>query len=289
MVGAPAERAPLRVGLLGHGAIGSVLARELLAASPAASSGASAAASSGASAAEHGAKLVLTGIVGSSAPERLRCADVDELIAVSDLVVEAAGQEAVRAHGQRILAAGRDLLVASVGAFADDALLARLRAAAESSGGGRLLLSTGAMGGLDLLRAAAMSGGLDTVRIVTTKPAVALLDDGTPPELRAAAERGEPVVLLDGSAREAAVRFPASTNAALTVALSTLGLDATRVQVVADAAATVVTHRIEASGPIGRYGFTIENRPSVNPRTSEVTAYALLRALEDEGARSRLV
>src|SRR3954454_18104499 len=51
-----------------------------------------------------------------------------------DAVVECAGHDAVRDHGERVLAAGADLIVTSVGAFADDALFARLRSAAERAG-----------------------------------------------------------------------------------------------------------------------------------------------------------
>lgn len=266
--------APLRVGVIGHGAIGSVLAAEL---------------TSG-----RAPHATLSGVVATRAPDALRVDDVATLAARSDLVVEAAGQDAVRAHAATVLDAGVDLLVASVGAFADDALLAALTARAHPHApvGGRLLVSTGATGGVDLLRAAALSGGLASVRIVTTKPAAALIAGDTrpaPAPVLDAVARGEAATLFVGTAREAAVRFPSSTNSAVTVALATIGMDAVEVEVVADPSATVVTHRIEASGDLGRHTFHLENRPSVNPRTSAITAYALLRAIVDEGAVLRIV
>ncbi len=46
------------------------------------------------------------------------------------LIAEVAGQSAVAEHGERVLRAGIDLLVISVGALADPALLARLESAA---------------------------------------------------------------------------------------------------------------------------------------------------------------
>src|SRR5258707_2138100 len=51
-----------------------------------------------------------------------------------EAVLECAGHDAVRDHAERVLAAGADLLVTSVGAFADDALFARVRRAAEAAG-----------------------------------------------------------------------------------------------------------------------------------------------------------
>src|SRR5438105_8425009 len=55
------------------------------------------------------------------------------LDAPSELVVEAGGHEALRQYGEAVLRSGRDLMVVSAGAFADDALLARLLAAAGAA------------------------------------------------------------------------------------------------------------------------------------------------------------
>src|SRR5260221_9374301 len=62
-----------------------------------------------------------------------------------DAVLECAGHQAVRDHGERVLEAGADLLVTSVGAFTDDTLLARIRGAAEQAG--RRLIVPSAGGG----------------------------------------------------------------------------------------------------------------------------------------------
>src|SRR5580700_2259515 len=51
-----------------------------------------------------------------------------------DLVIELAGQEAVRQHAEAVLLAGRDVLILSIGALADDALFERLRQAASRAG-----------------------------------------------------------------------------------------------------------------------------------------------------------
>src|SRR5258708_4794279 len=60
-----------------------------------------------------------------------------------DVVLECAGHDAVREHAERVLAAGADLLVTSVGAFVDDALFARVRRAAEAAGRRLILPSAG--------------------------------------------------------------------------------------------------------------------------------------------------
>jgi aspartate dehydrogenase len=61
------------------------------------------------------------------------------------LCVEAAGQPAVREHALRCLAAGRDFMITSIGALTDVALYDELRAAAEAAGGGRFILCTGSI------------------------------------------------------------------------------------------------------------------------------------------------
>lgn len=245
-----------RVGLLGYGAIGSVIGHELLRQ-------------------DRGCELV--GVVADRAPEPLRCRSVDELIDRSDIIVEAAGQTAVRQHARTIIAAGVDLLVLSVGALADEVLQADLRC-----GPGRLLISSGALGGIDLLRAASLSGGLDRVTLTTRKPVDALLEPWMSDEIQARAERNEEVVVFLGSAREVVSRFPESTNVAATVALATVGFDALQVELIGHPTATQVRHVVEAEGDIGHYSFSILNHPSDNPRTSAVTPYAALRTLWDE-------
>ena len=88
------------------------------------------------------------------------------------IIVECAGHGALRTHGAAILAAGIDLVVASVGALADEALELSLRTAAES--GGRLIIPSGALGGLDALGSARLAG-LDEVAYTSRKAPTAWL------------------------------------------------------------------------------------------------------------------
>ena len=54
---------------------------------------------------------------------------LEEALELCDLIVEAAGQGVVREWGERVLASGTDLLVASSGAMTDEELAKRLLAA----------------------------------------------------------------------------------------------------------------------------------------------------------------
>lgn len=206
--------------------------------------------------------------------------DLDELVAGCDLVVEAASQEAARAVAPPALAAGRDVLLMSVGVFADDAFLEAALVSARS-GSGRLSIPSGALGGLDALASAA-EAGLDEVTLTTTKPPAAL--QGAPYLER----RGEslegiggPQVVFDGSAREAVSAFPKNINVAAAVSLAGVGFDRTRVVIVADPGAATNRHELHARGAFGELRLSVDNRPfPSNPKTSHLAALSALASVK---------
>ncbi|MFE7706901.1 aspartate dehydrogenase domain-containing protein [Streptomyces sp. NPDC057486] len=220
--------------------------------------------------------------LGEAAPARQ--VTFEEALELCDLIVEAAGQGVVRDWGERVLASGTDLLIASSGALTDDELAKRLLAA----GPGRVYFTGGAVGGLDLLQAARSLGPLDEVRLTTTKLPSTLEQPWMNEELltRMRTATG-PVEIMSGTAREVPVKFPKSTNVAASVALAVGDLDAVRVRVVADPAAHHTRHVIEASGPHGAYRFEVAHLPDPgNPATSQVVPYAVLRSLAALAGRS---
>ena len=135
----------------------------------------------------------------------------------AEVVAECAGHGAVRQHGAAVLAAGRELVVISSGALADDALRASLEDAMRR-GGGRLSLPAGAVGGIDVLAAARLSG-LESVTYTGRKPPRAW--KGTQAERAIDLESlSEPSVFFEGSAREAATLYPQNANVAATIAMA---------------------------------------------------------------------
>ncbi|NRF71574.1 aspartate dehydrogenase [Aquincola sp. S2] len=263
-----AARAPLKVALIGLGAIGTALCEVL---------------------AEPPRKVALLGALVTQHPGAATTSalpmwtSLDALLdARPEVVAECAGHHAVAAHGERILVAGCDLLLASVGALADEALHRRLLRAAER-GGARLLLTSGAIGGLDIL-AAAQRCGLHRVQLRSSKPPAAWR--GTIAEARVDLDALKaPVVLFSGSAREAATLYPKNANVAATIALATLGWDHTVVELVANPGLQANVHQVDADGVGGRISIRIEGSASSNSRTSMLTAYSLANALLDKAPR----
>ena len=196
-----------------------------------------------------------------------------------DLVVEAAGREAVGIWGEAALRHAPAFAVASTSAFCDDALLDRLVATAERHGS-QILIPPGALAGIDGIAAASLLP-LDEVVHRIVKPPAAWR--GTAAESLVALDAlTEATAFFTGTAREAATRFPQNANVAVISALAGIGLDRTRVELVADPAASGNGHQLHASGAFGKLDIAIENRPlATNPKSSEMTALGLVRLIEN--------
>jgi aspartate dehydrogenase len=194
-----------------------------------------------------------------------------------DIVAECASHSAVRDYGPAILESGCDLIVISIGALSDDALRQRLIQAAEG-GGARLILPPGAIGGIDALAAARLSG-LESVVYTGRKPPLAWR--GTPAEhLLALDSLSEAAVFFEGSARKAAEDYPFNANVAAALALAGIGLDATKVRLVADPAIKRNVHEFAVSAGCGDFSVRLEGRPSpANPKTSLMAGYSVAREL----------
>ena len=110
--------------------------------------------------------------------------------------------------------------------------------------------------------------GLDSVAHQIVKPPVAW--KGTPAEkLLDLAALHERTVFFKGTAREAASQYPQNANATVVTSLAGIGLDSTRVELVADPAVTLNGHHITAEGAFGRMTIswkTTRSPPTRNPR-----------------------
>ncbi|HEY7317130.1 MAG TPA: aspartate dehydrogenase [Candidatus Binatia bacterium] len=202
---------------------------------------------------------------------------LSELIAASDLVVEAAGGNVVEQLAEQVFAKGKDLMVISAGALLDHPeIMARSRQT-----GCHLYVPSGAIAGLDGIKSACV-GAITQVTMTTRKPPHGL--EGAPHLVQkgiSLAGLTEEKEVFSGSAREACQGFPANVNVSAAVSLAGIGPDQTRIRILAVPGLLRNCHDIEIEGEFGRLHIHIENVPSENPKTGKLTALSIIRSVQD--------
>ena len=183
---------------------------------------------------------------------------IEQVVAAGcDVAVECAGHAALRALGPACLAAGMDLIVASVGALADQPTEQALRDAA-ARGGGRLIIPSGAVAGLDGI-AAARVAGIERVVYRAKKPARSWRGTAAQ-QMIDLEEIRSTKVFYRGNAREACALFPQNANVTAAISLAGIGFENTEVTLEADPEAACNQHHVRVEGRFG----TIEILLNVN-------------------------
>lgn len=155
--------------------------------------------------------------------------EIDTLIALKpDYIVETASVEWVRANAVKVLENGINLVVVSIGAFADAALYEQAKAAAEKSGA-KVHIASGAIGGFDVLKTVSLmakaQGLEETAGIETHTGCKGFM----PTPVWEDALLTEQKTVFTGSAKEAIATFPRRVNVAVATSLTTTGPETTGV------------------------------------------------------------
>lgn len=95
----------------------------------------------------------------------------------------------------------------------------------------------------------------------------------------------KPFILFKRSAREAAALFPQNANVAVITSLAGIGIDRTRIVLIADPNAALNSHGIQAEGDFGTLEIRVRNRPlKGDPKSSEMAALNIVRLMENRFA-----
>jgi len=264
--------APLGVGLIGCGVIGSVLAHAI-------------------DEGEAGNTRLITvydlviqksNKLVNALPIKPKIAkDFTELVGCEDvhLVIEAASQDAVRQYALKVLQAGKDLMIMSAGALVDSKLTNDIRNFADSAGR-KVYVPSGAIAGLDGLKSAAVDR-IDEVTLTTRKPPNGLKDVVYVEQSGINIDAlSKPKTIYEGPALEACKLFPANVNVAAVLSLSGVGPEKTKVRIVADPTTKKNVHQIRVRGKFGEFTVCIENIPCAkNPKTSYLAALSAVATL----------
>ena len=175
------------------------------------------------------------------------------------IIVEAASQQAVREYYNKILAANIDFIIMSTGALLD-----------LDTNTSKLHFPSGAIGGLDALSPATLAG-IDEITLTSRKNPKALGKTNIQEE-----------IVYEGYAEEAARQFPREMNVAATLAL-TVKPTKVKVKVVSDPAVTRNTHEIHAKWRYGEMNLKFANDPHPdNPHTSALAAWSAINLLKSQ-------
>lgn len=203
---------------------------------------------------------------------------IDEMIARSDVAVEAASQAALAEFVPKALARSRDMLIMSVGG-----LLGRQDWFRQAEATGcRIYVPSGAIAGLDGIKSASI-GRIEAAELTSRKPVAALRGS------KYVVDRGiqldglkEDTVIFEGPAEEAARAFPATSNVAASLRLAVEPSAPVCVRVVAVPGGNENVHEIRVRGEFGRLSVRVENVPSKsNPRTSQLAAFSAMATLRN--------
>ena len=203
--------------------------------------------------------------------------DLAELVERSTLLVETAGGHVVLSLAEAAFAAGKGLMVISIGALLEhQEVIEQARVM-----GCHLYAPSEAVAGLDGIKSACQ-GQVDRVEMVSRKHITAL--EGAPYLV----ENEIPVYGLTearevfyGTAREACRGFPSNLNVSAAISLAEIGPERTTVCIVADPSLSRNCHDITVEGEFGLLKVHIENFPSENPKTGRLTALSIRRSVRD--------
>ncbi len=264
----------MRVGIVGLGSIGRTVARNL-----------------------HEGKIPKAVLAGATVRDRAKAEaflteigcdapilPIEVLAAASDIVVECAPPGILADIAASVLGCGKKLMVLSAGVLLRHPELIAL----AKEHGGQIIVPTGALIGFDAVSAAAESD-IQSVKMITRKPVKGLL--GAPYLLKHKidiANLREPLLVFEGSARDAAAGFPENVNVAAALSLAGIGADRTTIEIWADPSVTRNIHRVVVEADSARFEMSIENVPSTNPKTGRITALSVLAALRKMTAPLRV-
>lgn len=204
--------------------------------------------------------------------------EIEEMLDLTDLVVEAASQAALPGFVPKALARGRDMLIMSVGG-----LLGHNEWFAEAAEKGcRIYVPSGAIAGLDGIKSASI-GRIDSAVLTSRKPIAALT--GTKYVVEQNIELSslkEETIIFEGSAEDAARAFPSTSNVAASLRLAVDSSAPVRVRVIAVPGGSKNIHEISVQGEFGKLSVTVENVPSKsNPKTSQLAAFSAIATLRN--------
>lgn len=200
-----------------------------------------------------------------------------DLLKGCDLVIEAVNAPDTNQLVRQALLANKDVLVMSVGKLINGDTTLKL----AQKQGVRVLIPSGAIAGIDAIKAAAL-GKIERITLTTRKPIYGFADNAYVQARRInLSQIKKETILFDGSVKEAVECFPQNINVAATIALASGARDKLRIKISTSPEYTVNSHEIEVVGEFGRMVTKTENVVCPdNPKTSYLAVLSAVMTLK---------
>lgn len=195
-----------------------------------------------------------------------------------ELVIEAASQNAITSYLNQLISFKKDVLVMSVGAFANSAFFSEVSRNVESNDI-NIYVPSGAIAGIDALKS--VKNSVSYVTLTTTKNPNSLKDSPFFKKNNLTVDSiKKRTLIFEGSAIEAVQNFPTNVNVAALLGLAGIGVEKTKVNVIADPSIRINKHEIKVIGKFGELIVRVKNIPSsTNPKTSYLAILSVIECL----------
>ena len=252
-----------RVGILGVGALGSVIARHLISREQS---------NVRVSALLDIDESIIEKSLGSSALQFFK-PDIDEFLNACDVVVEALPPQYAPQYIKRAVKSGKTIIPLTLSVLVtDEHLLNEVK-----NGPGKIIVPTGSIAGLDGVRALDIAG-ITHAKIVTSKPPKSLKNIDYLKDNNIVLDNLQSKQkLYSGPVTQGAKYFPANVNVAAALSLSGVGADKTIMEIWADPDIDVNIHDVVVESAIATMNIRLMNKPDPEkPKSSMIAAYSVI-------------
>ncbi len=204
--------------------------------------------------------------------------DVDQVISISDLVIEAASVDIAAQIALKALESKKEVLIMSSGGLISS--YDRIFKLAEKNCT-NIYIPSGAICGIDGLKSSSM-GRIKSVSLTTRKPTEGLKE--APYIIKNKIDLSKinkETVIFEGNAKEAIQGFPKNINVSAILSIVGIGADRTLVKIVTNPEYKSNVHEIEVEAESGSIKTVCYNIPSPqNPKTSLLALFSAKATLQ---------
>jgi aspartate dehydrogenase len=203
---------------------------------------------------------------------------VDNLIKISDLVIESASGKISYEIAKKVLSRKKSVLIMSIGG-----IILKAQELFELARKNRcfIYLPSGAICGIDGLKALSLSG-IEKVTLTTRKPPQALKGAEYVVKNKIDLDKvDKETVIFEGNALDAVRDFPQNINVAALLSIAGIGAENTKVKIVTSPEYKENSHEIEIVSGAGIVKTISQNVPfKENPKTSYLAALSAMSVLK---------